>query len=324
MFRSTKYIPEDVLNMSNRRILPYLAGIVFSTIFGFSFMFTKTALNEVEPFHLLGFRFAFSAIILTILQVLGIIKINFKGKKLNILLLLSFFQPVTYFICETIGVKMTSSSEAGMMIALIPVFVAVLAIFFLKEIPTLAQMFFIIVSVSGVIFINTMKGSLELSSSILGILMLLGAVISAAIYNILSRKSSLTFKSVEITFIMMWVGTIVFNAIAIGQHINNNNLSKYLSPLTNLQVLPSLLYLGVLSSVIAFFMLNYTLSKLEASRASVFANLTTIVSILAGVIILNEDFYWFHIVGGVMILAGVWGTNYFGNKKKELKGPQGL
>lgn len=301
----------------NKKILPYLAGIIFSTIFGFSFMFTKTALNEVEPFHLLGFRFGFAAIVLTVLQIFGIIKINFKGKKLSMLLVLSLFQPVTYFICETIGVKLTSSSETGMMIALIPVFVTILATVFLKEIPTLTQLFFIIVSVSGVVFINTMKGSVEISSNILGIIILIGAVISAAIYNILSRKSSLSFNSVEITFIMMWVGTIVFNIIAIGQHISTNDLANYLAPVTNLQVLPSLLYLGVLSSVIAFFMVNYTLSKLEASRASVFANLTTIVSIIAGVVILKEDFYWFHIVGGGMILFGVWGTNYFGNKKKQ-------
>ena len=301
------------------RILPYLSGIVVSIIFGFSFMFTKKALNSIEPFHLLAFRFLLAAIFLTILQILGVIKVHFKGKKLHLLLLLSLFHPVIYFICETIGVNMTSSSEAGMMIALIPVFVTILAAVFLKEIPTPIQLLFIFVSVGGVIFINTMKGSLDISNSIIGILVLMGAVISASVYNILSRKSSISFSSVEITFIMMWVGTIVFNLIAIGQHINSNALSTYLTPVKNSQVLFPLLYLGILSSVIAFFMLNYTLSKLEASRASVFANITTIVSIFAGVIILKEDFYWFHIAGAVMILLGVWGTNHFGNKKNKTK-----
>ncbi len=303
----------------NKSILPYLSGIVVSIIFGFSFMFTKKALDNIESFHLLAFRFSFAAIFLTILQILGVIKIHFRGKKIHSLLLLSLFQPVIYFICETIGVNMTSSSEAGMMIALIPVFVTVLAAVFLKENPTLIQLFFIFVSVGGVIFINIMKGSLDVSNSIVGILILMGAVISASIYNILSRKSSISFNSVEITFIMMWVGTIVFNSISIVKHISSNALSNYLTPVTNSQALLPLLYLGILSSVIAFFMLNYTLSKLEASRASVLANITTIVSIFAGVFILKEDFYWFHIAGAVMILLGVWGTNYFGNKKDRTK-----
>ncbi|MTI47026.1 DMT family transporter [Sporosalibacterium faouarense] len=302
--------------MGNEKIMPYIAGVIYSTIFGFSFMFTKKTLDFLTPFHLLGFRFAFAAIMLTILQLIGVIKINFKGKKLHLLMLLAFFQPVTYFICETIGINMTSSSEAGMMIALIPVFVTILATVFLKETPTLRQLIFILVSVAGVVFINLMKGSTDVSGNINGIFVLLGAIVSAGFFNILSRKSSFQFKPVEITFVMMWIGTIVFNSIAIIQHIGNNNLRNYLQPLTNTSVITAILYLGILSSVIAFFMVNYMLSKIEASKSAVFANLTTIVSIFAGVVILKEDFYWFHFVGGGMILLGVWGTNYYGRMRK--------
>ncbi|WP_425446410.1 DMT family transporter [Dethiothermospora halolimnae] len=303
----------------NKKYLPIIAGIIYSTIFGFSFMFTKKSLDLVEPFHLLGFRFMMAATVLTILQLIGIIKINFKGKRIHILLLLGLFQPVSYFIFETLGIKMTSSSEAGMMIALIPVFVTILAYIFLKERPTPKQFLFVILSVAGVIFINIMKGSMDVRGSIAGIFVLLGAVISAGFFNILSRKSSLQFKPVEITFVMMWIGTIVFNGISVIQHINNGDLLDYFNPLLNIDILSAVLYLGVLSSVIAFFLVNFMLSKLEASKSAVFANLTTIVSILAGVIILNEDFYWFHFLGGFMILLGVWGTNYFGVKNKRDK-----
>lgn len=37
-------------------------------------------------------------------------------------------------------------------------------------------------------------------------------------------------------------------------------------------------------------------------------------SIVAGVLIRHEPFYWYQIVGAIMILSGVWGTNYFGSK----------
>ncbi|HAA80455.1 MAG TPA: EamA family transporter, partial [Thermoanaerobacter sp.] len=68
----------------------------------------------------------------------------------------------------------------------------------------------------------------------------------------------------------------------------------------------------VLSSVVAYFLNNYALSKLPASQASVFANLTTVISIIAGITIRHETFYWYHVIGAIMILIGVWGTNYFG------------
>lgn len=61
------------------------------------------------------------------------------------------------------------------------------------------------------------------------------------------------------------------------------------------------------------------LSKIEASRSAVFTNLTPIVAVIAGVVFRDEPFYWFQAVGGVMILIGVWGTNYFsqGDKVKN-------
>lgn len=298
------------------RYLPIMAGLTVSTIFGFSFLFTKVGLNQIndDVFYMLSLRFLVAALVLTILNLFGKLKVDFKDKKLHILFLLSFFQPIAYFIFETIGIKYTSSSEAGMMIALIPVIVTILAIIFLNERPKLVQIIFVLISVIGVLFINIMKG--EINGNIIGVLFLLGAVFSAGFYNILSRKSSLSFTPVEITFVMMWVGAIVFNFISIIRFIINGNINQYILPLTNMKFIISVAYLGVLSSVIAFFMLNYMLSKLEASKSAVFTNLTTIVSIVAGVVILNESFYWYHLIGGIMIILGVWGTNYYGKTRK--------
>ncbi|MBS4539553.1 DMT family transporter [Clostridium sp. D2Q-11] len=296
--------------------LPVFAGLTVSIIFGFSFLFTKIGLNEInnDVFYMLSLRFLVAAIALTVLNIIGKLKVDFKGKKIHILFLLSFFQPIAYFIFETIGIKYTSSSEAGMMIALIPVIVTILAFIFLNERPKLVQVVFVLLSVCGVIFINIMKG--EINGNIIGVLFLLGAVLSAGFYNILSRKSSLSFKPVEITFVMMWVGAIIFNMISIIKFSINGDINQYLLPLRNVKFIISILYLGILSSVIAFFMLNYMLSKLEASKSAVFTNLTTIVSIIAGVIILNESFYWYHYIGGIMIIIGVWGTNYYGKSRK--------
>ncbi|AOY78110.1 DMT family transporter [Clostridium formicaceticum] len=297
------------------RYLPIIAGIFVAIIFGFSFLFTKEALDTLNPFHLLGFRFAFATITLLLLQIMQVIKINLIGKRVQILLFLALFQPILYFVCETLGVGMTSASEAGMMIALIPIVVTVLAAIFLEEKPTKMQLIFICLSVIGVIFIVVMTGNLRVGSSFAGMFILLGAVLAAGIFNVLSRKSSLHFKPVEITYVMMWVGVIVFNSIAILQHIRQGNLISYLEPLKNAKILLSIIYLGGLSSVGAFFMLNFMLSKVEASKAAVFTNLITVISIIAGVVFRGEPFYWFHGVGAFMILLGVWGTNYFEKQK---------
>lgn len=289
-----------------------LAGACTASIFGFSFLFTKEALDVLEPFHLLSFRFAVATLVFVIMQLCGLIKINLKGKNLRHLALLTLMEPVLYFICETIGVNITTSSEAAIIISLLPVFIVIFAAFYLKEKPTPVQTGFILLSVSGVIFMTVMKESFKVGANMLGTFILLGAVISAGIYNVLSRKLSSEFTPVEITYTMVWVGAVVFNGISVAQHLIKGKLSYYFYPLTNGKALVSIIYLGVCSSVAAYFMLNYLLSKIESSRVSVISNVATIISVIAGAVFRNEPIYWFNVVGAIMILSGVWGTNRYG------------
>jgi drug/metabolite transporter (DMT)-like permease len=298
-----------------RRFLPYLAGLVFSSIFGFSFLFTKEGLELMTPFQLLGFRFALAFISLSILRITGIINIDLKGKNIKLLLLLAVFQPGIYFIFETTGMIYTTSSEAGIMIALIPIVVTILAAVILKEKTSIVQMAFVLLSVGGVFFIILNRGSSDVEGNLFGIFLLAVAVLAAAFYNIISRKLSLEFRPIEITYVMMGFGALIFNLIALYQR--SFNLSGYFNILSETRVLITIIYLGIFSSVVAFFMMNYTLSKINAAQAAVFANFTTVVSILAGVFIRNESFYSFQIIGAVLIIVGVWGTNYFSRPVKE-------
>ncbi|MGM0420061.1 MAG: DMT family transporter [Bacillota bacterium] len=293
--------------------LPYLAGLTFSLIFGLSFMFSKEALVHLDPFHLLGFRFFIAAAAMTVLAGLGVIKVNILSKPKGPLLLVALFQPVLYFTFEITGINLTTSSQAGLMISLIPVAVAIFGAIFLKEIPGLKQLFFIFLSVSGVAVIVSFQGELASSGHLAGIILLLGAVISAGIYNIVSRSISVSFTPVEITFFMSYTGAVLFNIIGFLQF--EGSLAAYVGLISRQEILAAIFYLGLLSTVVAFFMMNYTLSRLPASQAAVFANLTTVISILAGVFLRNEPFYPLQVVGAAMIILGVWGTNYFGIKR---------
>jgi len=66
-----------------------------------------------------------------------------------------------------------------------------------------------------------------------------------------------------------------------------------------------LLYLGILSSVATFFLLNYMLGRMEAIRTAVYANLTSVISVTAGVLMLGEGFRWYQMAGTALVLLGV-------------------
>ena len=67
-----------------------------------------------------------------------------------------------------------------------------------------------------------------------------------------------------------------------------------------------LAYNGVLASALAFFLWNYILTKMEASKAGVASLGVPIVGVICNVIFMNEAVHWNTAVGMVLILAGIF------------------
>lgn len=285
------------------------AGIAVAVIFGLSFLATKTALNRLDSIDLLALRFTLAATGLILLIIMGWVRVDLSGRRWVTLIPLTIFQPITYFLCETWGVKLTSPSESGMIIGSIPVIVTVLAAILLNERPTKVQSLFILFSFTGVAVIVAGGGRIG-GSHLTGFLLLFGAALSAGLYNILSRRHSQRFAPVEITLVMMIIGALGFNGSSLIIHGPIRWLATY-RLLGQISIGLPLLYLGILSSIIAFFLLNFMLSRVEAARAAAYINLTTVVAVVAGVFLNGDPLHAFHAIGGILILLGVWGANRF-------------
>lgn len=305
--------------MDRDKILPILAAITYSTIFGLAFMFTKVGLETLRPIDLLAYRFLVAALTLMVLKVLKIIKIDLKGKSIRVLLLIGILQTILYPLFQILGLSRSTASEAGMLEGLIPIFSAVLGFLVLKERLKRKQVIFIFWSILGVVFINVMKEPINLGESYLGTFLLIVATAIAALYNISSRSASKKYTPMEITYVMMWVGAIFFNVLAIFMAVFRGDIGSYFAPLFNFQSMVSILYLGLLSSVTAAFLINYSLAKLPVFQATVFNNISTVVAILAGVLLLGDKFTIWDLIGSAMIISGVWGTVYFGKQPIEVK-----
>ena len=301
----------------------HIAGIFFALIFGFSFMFSKIALEStfVTPMGLIAYRFLLAFLVFELLRLLKVVKIRFDRKFFIPVFLVAFFQPILYFVFETYGLNLTTSSEAGMMIALIPIFVTILSTIILNEKPTKLQVLFILLSLSGIVLIQVMKpGQDGQISTMLGFILLFFAVVSAALFNIASRKASTTVKAYELTYFMMLAGAIVFNLIYVFQLILNGSISSYIQSFTHVEVILPILYLGVVASIGGFFLVNFALGILPAHVSSVYSNLSTVVAVIAGYFILGDEMNIYTIIGGIMIIGGVYGVariNFRNQLRKE-------
>ncbi|CAM4184452.1 EamA/RhaT family transporter [Bacillus wiedmannii] len=292
----------------------YLSALLYSFIIGFSFMFVKLALTVTSPLDTLAHRFTVAFVAASIPIVFGFVKLNMSFKNILALLPLAIFYPALFFAFQAFGLVYTSSSEAGIIQAAIPIFTMMLASYFLKEYTNTWQKISVLISVIGVIYIFIMNGIGTHETSFIGIILILLSALSSAFYNVLARKMTKKFKLMDLTYTMTVIGFISFNSIAIASHINKGTIMVYFKPFTNGTFLISILYLGLLSSLLTALLLNYSLSYIEAAKISVFSNLSTLITIIAGVIFLHEQISYFHIIGTIMIILGIIGTNFWGKK----------
>lgn len=295
----------------------YFFALLYALIIGFSFMFTKTALMYANPIDTLALRFATSFIVFLIPVLFRWIHLEYSGKNLRRIMVLALLQPIMFFSFQAFGLLYASSSEGGIIQAVTPVFTMLLSSIFLKEKTTKIQKASILLSVMGVIYIFLMKGA-GFGTNVLGILLLLLSNLSFAGYSILARTVSKEFTINEASFMMITMGFVVFNSVGIGTHMIKGTLREFFLPLKSFEFTISILYLGILSTLGTSLLTNYVLSKIEAAKMSVFANLGTVITIFAGVFFLKEPLYYYHIIGSLMIIAGVIGTNYKGSMEKAI------
>lgn len=295
----------------------YLAAVSYSIITGLSFLFGKIGLENSSPLDLLAYRFTFGFLAILVPLIFKWVKIEVNKEMIKRIMPLVIFYPLSFFGFQTFGLEHTQSSEAGILLAVVPVFTMILASYFLKEKTTILQKLSILLSVFGVIYITFMKSTSLQFSNMKGIIFLLLSVISFAIYSVMARNLTKDFSATELSYVMIGISFIAFNVLALGKHLIAGSVGSFFLPLKELNFIVAVLYLGVLSSFGTSFLSNYVLSKIEASKMSVFTNLATVISIIAGVVFLNEEIFYYHIIGSILIIAGVIGVNLFGEKAEN-------
>ncbi|AVK86550.1 EamA family transporter [Lysinibacillus sp. B2A1] len=293
----------------------YLAAISYSLIIGLSFMFVKVALTVANPIDTLAHRFSIAFISIVVFMSFTKNRVKICKQDIMRILPLAILYPLAFFTFQVLGLVKISSSEAGIIQATIPVFTLILASVLLKEKSSHLQLLFIGLSVAGVIFMLYMSNGGASAGNIIGSGLILLSALAVSFYNVFARKLTRQYSLITLTYMMTFCGFVIFNGVAIGNHVVNQTLPQFFKPFIHGDFVIAIFYLGILSSLVTSYLSNYALSILEASKMSVFSNLATFITILAGVIFLKEAFHLYHLIGGVSIVVGVIGTNYFGNRR---------
>ena len=288
--------------------------VTCQVIFGFSLLFTRTAMDVASPMALLSWRFIVAFAVFNICVLLKLIKVDFKGKSLRPLIVIALFYPFLYFVGETIGVSLTSASESGTVLAATPIGTLICSAVLLKIKPSRLQLLGMATSIVGIVMIVLLRGADAMFNPV-GYIMLLFAVISYSLYGVFAQKTA-AFTSSEKSYIMAALAAVIFTTAALIESGIQGTLVEFATlPFTSMGFLTSILYLGVGSSVGAFLLYNTAIDNIGANRAISFAGISTIVSITSGVIILQEPFTLLQGAGAVLVIVGV----FFANRSQPAK-----
>ena len=120
---------------------------------------------------------------------------------------------------------------------------------------------------------------------------------------------------------------LVFSAVAMALAMITSFLKLFEAPMGGSVTLFSMLFIccigywyglrtGIMTGV-AYGLLNFANSHLTVSESSLFSNVTTVVSVLAGVILLKEPFSLWQILGVAVILVCVFIANVSASSDKK-------
>ena len=277
-----------------------IIGAVF--LWGSSFVAMRIVLKDLHPFAMMFCRF-FSALIFIIPISIKLFPKSYQKNDWKILLSMVLFQPCLYFLFESNALTFTTSSQAGVISACLPLMVAVAAWFFLSESINSKTIIGLILSICGVILLTIFQSrQVDAPHPVLGNILEVGAMLSACANLILIKKLSSNYGTWSLTGMQIIAGTIFF--LPGIKYIINADPSIW-----TMQLIFLLIYLGTCVSFLAFGLYNWGISKIKVSRASIFINLIPVTAVMLGWLILGETLNSKQMIAAIIVISGVFLSN---------------
>lgn len=298
---------------NNNELFAYASLVLAMLLYGSTFLAMKVVLDDYPPVTMITIRMIFASLLF-----LPFLFTTYKGIKIQksdfkILFLMILAEPCLYFIFEGYALQNTTSSQAGIVNALEPVFITIGAAFILKEkMPKVAYLGFII-AVIGSAFLSISANATENAPNpLLGNFLECLAIILAALSIIATKYLMDKYPPFFLAGCQIIGGAVFFFIL---------NYFMYGSLTLKIGMsLIILIYLALLT-VVTYALYNFSMCSLSASKASPFLYLMPVFAMIFGWFFLDEILTKMQIMSCLVIFFGIYltQTNYKRNLVKIRK-----
>jgi drug/metabolite transporter (DMT)-like permease len=270
-----------------------------SLIWGLAFVAIRRADFELSPINLALLRWLLaSAGFLAVSPFLLKPKVKFERRDLLRLLVISLLNVPAYHLALNFGETTVSSGLAGFLVAMGPVLIAVFSAVLLKEKLGRKLALALAIGVAGTIIMFVPDLSLNSAGSILGPMEVLVAAFSFALFSVLSKPLVTKYGSASVTIWAALAGTLMLLPL-----LSPNFGAETIS--LSLEGWISVLFLSLLSTVAGYLMFYALVSRSALSKVGIQMYLIPVVSVIGGILLLQEGLNTYTIAGGAVLLLSV-------------------
>ncbi|MEZ3608248.1 DMT family transporter [Bacillus subtilis] len=268
----------------------------------------RAGLEGYTPEHLALFRLLIGSMALLLFAVLTQMRLP-DLKDIPAIFLLGFLGFAFYHILLNIGEKTVSAGVASLLVTTTaPIFSAMLSRLFYKEHFGFTKWLGSMISLLGVLLIAFGAGDFTYSMN--GIMVILLAAFSESIYFVFQARYIKKYGFIPFVTFTIWGGTIPMLVFlpGLGEEMMNASISATLS----------IVYLGLLPTVIHYFALAYVTSLVGASEATLSLYVTPALALIISWLWIGEIPTLISLLGGVVTVGGVCFTYLKVNKMNKI------
>lgn len=279
-------------------IWPRLAVLGAVLLWGGSFSTMRMALDVLSPWSVMWLRMTIA--MLCVLPFYRTVNLRvYRRGDWKLLLPAVILQPCLYFWMESAALKLTTSAQAGIISASVPLLVSVGAWIVLREVLTARALTGLVLAMLGV-GVLTFGGQATESapSPLLGNTLELLAMVSAAANMIMIRILGRRYDAWTLTVMQVATGCIFFSPGLL-------ELRQIPAEACDARLIGILVFLGAGVTLGAFSLYNWAMTRMPAGTVSAHINLIPVVAVTCGILFLNESMTLTQLGATCVILASV-------------------
>jgi drug/metabolite transporter (DMT)-like permease len=282
---------------------PRLGAFLAVVFWGLSFVATKAALRELSPITLITTRFALGVALLLVLLQLRRVPVLPPRELWGALALMGFVGVFVHQILQSFALTMTGAISTGWLIGLTPLWSAVLSAWLLRERFPPAKVAGLALGFAGAALVVT-RGQIGAARLALpatkGDLLILVSTLNWAVYSVLGHPVLKSLGATRATAGALLFGWLMLLPLFLARagwreyaHLSGAGWG-------------AVLFLGIACSGLGYLFWYGALEKVPASAVSALLYLEPLITLAAGIALLGEQVHLTTMVGGLLVLAGVF------------------